>query len=766
MRVTRLVARRYGRWCDLDLGGLDQAAPLVFLGANEAGKTSLAAFVLDMLMGFSVSTLERHVYAPWSGGTLEGSLEFETHDGCHGRVTRSLGARADGDWVDGGQAHSLGNAPLPTLADWDRPAFEAFLCLNADEMSRVGEAGVRRLETCLLFGGAGKKRSPRHQADAWDAEARRLWRKDRRGKPLARRIEKELQSAESLILDLTERRRAAGEIRRRMRRIEEEVRALEEELEILDERRRESLERRAELQAWLRLQEEDGSALARLGRELALREQEVSHLAAKLPRSDILKRWREVRPRLRPRPDWSRRLKRWRDEARGWGERVDKGAHLWGLELDAWRALLDGLTEEDLRHVRQSGRSIEHVSLMAALLGIVFGGGLMAAGHGGEGALVAGALLTSALALFQWGRSVRFRPLGGPPATLRLRRASAAWGFLDAMTVFRRRERDLSAEIRRLEGRRLRVRGLRRSLARSLGLPSERRWKDLEPVIASMARRLNRLQDARRRIADLRRGRADLRERLLRRRPHIRSLRRWLAEESVTRRWLSLREKKDEREMVLRALRAELAGIGDDGGLDDLERRRARLTASLEEVRRRSFRLRMQAAVLREACDRVAGDRSALLMGRTAEWASVLTGGRVAGVFALNDDESGGGMRLAVQGSHPGSIRPVATPLSRGLVEQIWFAWRLAHAEELDPKGACPLVLDETFACWDPQRVARAAKLLAEISRTRQVFLFTCRPAVADTFRRHGRARIIRLDHRRIVDEAWAYESEDAPGVS
>ena len=748
MRVKRLVVRRYGRWRDLDLDGLDRRAPFVFVGANEAGKTSLAAFLVDMLMGFTVPTRERHVYAPWNGETLEGALEFEMREGQGGCVNRRLGRRAEGDWVEGGQAHALGNAPLPVLADWDRPSFEAFLCLNADEMSRVGEAGFRCLETRLLFGGAGMKRSPRRLAEGWDAEARRLWRNDRRGKPLARRITEELREVDRRVLDLVERRRTAGVIRRRMKRLQEEVCALDEELGILEERRRESLERRAELQAWLRLQEEDGAALSHLGRELSLLEEEASRVARTVPRPDVLERWRDLGQRLRPRPDKIRRLKRWRDEERLWGERLNKGAHLWGLSPEAWRELLDGLTPEDLLEVRRSGRGMEYVALVVALVAIVLGGGMMAAGRVGEGGAVVAVLGTTALVCLKRALYVRFRPLGGPPRTRRLRRASPAWGFLDAMTAFRRRERDLSREIARLERRRRRVRELRRSLAIALGLSPERPWRDLEPVIASMAGRLRDLHDIRRRIGDLRRRRSNLRGRLLHRRPHIRALRRWLSEESVTRHWLGLREKKDEAEMSLRSCEAELAELADDGGLEDLERRRADLAARLEEARFRSLRLRLQAAVLREACDRVAGDRSASLMRRTSEWASVLTGGRVAAVF-VSHDEGGGGVRLSVQGREGGPTRPVATPLSRGLVEQIWFAWRLAHADELDPAASCPLVLDETFACWDPNRVAGAAKLLGEISRKRQVFLFTCRPAIAETFRRHGCARVIELGARR-----------------
>ncbi len=696
MRVTRLRVGRYGGWRDLDLElqGRGDGAPVVFLGANEAGKTSLAAFVLDMLLGFEAPTRGRHVYAPWDGDPLRGSLELVAADRRRCRVERRLAGRAEGQWIDRERARALGNAPLPPLADWDRRAFKSFFCLNADEMSRMGEAGFRCLETRLLFGGMGERVSPLRQAELWDAEARRLWRADRRGRPVARRLGEELRELDRLILELSSRRRDAGRIRRRIGRLEGEAAALEDELEVLEVLRRESLARRAELQAWLRLQEEDGAVLVRLGRALALREHEVSELERAVRRPDLLDRWPELRRRLRPRPDWSRRLRRWRDELRGWGERLDKGARLWGLSPETWRSRLDGLTERDLRHVRRTGRWAETAVWLAVSLGLVGGGVWAARGRPGEGALLAAAFVMAGGLALRRVRALRFRPLGEVPVTRRLRRASAAFGFLDGMKVIRQRERDLIEEMDRLKRRGRRIRRLRGALAHALGLASDRPWEDLATAITAMAGRLIHLRETRRRVTELRRMQEEVRQRLRGRRAHIRGLRRWLEEESVTRRWLSLREKKDETEAALQAQRARLAEIGEETGLDELERRRADLATRLEGVRLQSFRLRLQAAVLREACRRVAGVKSASLLRRTSEIAAMITRGRVAEVFVVDDDARGGGSRLAVRGSEPGSSRPVAVPLSRGLVEQIWFAWRMAHAEALDPAGLCPLLLD------------------------------------------------------------------------
>lgn len=61
--------------------------------------------------------------------------------------------------------------------------------------------------------------------------------------------------------------------------------------------------------------------------------------------------------------------------------------------------------------------------------------------------------------------------------------------------------------------------------------------------------------------------------------------------------------------------------------------------------------------------------------------------------------------------------------VSRGTVQQVWFAFRMAAAEVLVPEDF-PLILDETFAFYDDQRLKSTLKWLSEQSR--QVIMFTC----------------------------------------
>ena len=64
---------------------------------------------------------------------------------------------------------------------------------------------------------------------------------------------------------------------------------------------------------------------------------------------------------------------------------------------------------------------------------------------------------------------------------------------------------------------------------------------------------------------------------------------------------------------------------------------------------------------------------------------------------------------------------------------------RLAVIDHFDKKGeALPLFVDEAFVNWDPTREQHGLEVLSDLSNSRQVFVFTCHPPVAELLEQHG----------------------------
>ncbi len=73
------------------------------------------------------------------------------------------------------------------------------------------------------------------------------------------------------------------------------------------------------------------------------------------------------------------------------------------------------------------------------------------------------------------------------------------------------------------------------------------------------------------------------------------------------------------------------------------------------------------------------------------------------------------------------SISRAATSLSQGTADQLYLAVRLAVCDMVLPQEKCiPICLDDALVTFDDTRAAAALDYLVELSKTRQVLLFTC----------------------------------------
>ncbi len=168
--------------------------------------------------------------------------------------------------------------------------------------------------------------------------------------------------------------------------------------------------------------------------------------------------------------------------------------------------------------------------------------------------------------------------------------------------------------------------------------------------------------------------------------------------------------------------------------------------AALREAEARLARERdrkwVLARILREADRRFREEHQPDLLRRASTYLAHLTGGRYE---RLTVDETDGGHLFRLVG--PGLPTPVALagPISTGTLEQAYLALRLAIVDHLD-RGSerLPLFVDEVFVNWDGERRDRGLEVLAGIAATRQVFVFTCHPGVADELARRG-GRVLSL---------------------
>ena len=178
------------------------------------------------------------------------------------------------------------------------------------------------------------------------------------------------------------------------------------------------------------------------------------------------------------------------------------------------------------------------------------------------------------------------------------------------------------------------------------------------------------------------------------------------------------RQQKAQIESELSRLRGRLENIGDSVAIESSIRY---LEERYEIVNREYEALDLAEKLLREADGEIQSRFSPMLGKLAAEYMSVLTGGRYDEVLISRDFS-------AMTRRSGDSVARDSGYLSAGTLDLLYLAVRLAVCELALPEGEnCPLILDDALVNLDAERTGKALELLAEIARSRQVILFTCR---------------------------------------
>ncbi len=148
------------------------------------------------------------------------------------------------------------------------------------------------------------------------------------------------------------------------------------------------------------------------------------------------------------------------------------------------------------------------------------------------------------------------------------------------------------------------------------------------------------------------------------------------------------------------------------------------LAARLQELAQRWTVLALSRFFLEQGRRRFEAASQPLVLKEASRLFAELTEGRYTRVMAPLEDEN-----LLVINRQDQHV-PVER-LSRGTVEQLYLALRLALIQAYHQKGVnLPLVLDDTLVNFDHRRARQAVRLLQEMSATHQLLLFTCHPHI------------------------------------
>ena len=189
-------------------------------------------------------------------------------------------------------------------------------------------------------------------------------------------------------------------------------------------------------------------------------------------------------------------------------------------------------------------------------------------------------------------------------------------------------------------------------------------------------------------------------------------------------------------------LSAQLERLGTARTVGDVEGELRAVEAALADVKRERDRLAVAAAIVRRAEREVRERYAPAWLQSASRYLEAITHGRYSAIGII--ETPGGEPVLEV--TRAGEAMPVRVgpPLSRGTLEQIYVAVRLALVDAIDADARLPMFLDELFAHWDAHRLDALVRVLGAVEG-RQVVVSTCHAALADRLERSCGARVIEL---------------------
>lgn len=227
MRIEKMMIYGFGKHENRTIDLTDQMA--LFYGPNEAGKTTMQQFIIQILFGFPSRKGTQLRYEPKNGGKYGGKLYIT--DANHGKlVIERVKGKSAGDvtiWFEDGRK---GAEPelKQLLRNYDRAAFEAVFSFSIHELQGLEGLNETELSRTLLASGTTGVDAVTHLESRLEKEMAGLFKKGGRNPEMNVRAD-ELRDIEGQLKEYRQRAELYSPYIKRLQEIERRLAAIETE---------------------------------------------------------------------------------------------------------------------------------------------------------------------------------------------------------------------------------------------------------------------------------------------------------------------------------------------------------------------------------------------------------------------------------------------------------------------------------------------------------------------------------------------------------
>ncbi len=160
MKIRGLRIDGFGKFADFECGPLERPVT-IFQGANEAGKSTLLAFIRRVLFGFPDGRSRRNPYPPLAGGRHGGSITIVSDAGEIVTVHRVQGTGGGPVTLNAASGEPLPQAELPRLlGHHSRDIFQNVFAFTLDELHNDALLKDDRINSQIYSAGMGASKLP------------------------------------------------------------------------------------------------------------------------------------------------------------------------------------------------------------------------------------------------------------------------------------------------------------------------------------------------------------------------------------------------------------------------------------------------------------------------------------------------------------------------------------------------------------------------------------------------------------------------------
>lgn len=166
-------------------------------------------------------------------------------------------------------------------------------------------------------------------------------------------------------------------------------------------------------------------------------------------------------------------------------------------------------------------------------------------------------------------------------------------------------------------------------------------------------------------------------------------------------------------------LELELTKLSEGEAHAEAVQLREEKIAELHKQAKEYLTLLMAQGLLKRTQELYEREKQPKVLRIASRYMAMITGGRYVRILAPFGEQ-----RFLLE-RHDG-VQLDTARLSRGTAEQLYLAMRFALLDAYHAEYPLPVVLDDIFVNFDAERAARCLDVVREVSRRRQVLIFTC----------------------------------------